>query len=83
MLGALSPSEEVKEKIDRYIFELKGVRPILRGRDILALGLKEGKAVGYVLERLRDMRLDGEILTKEDEQEAALHLIKKAKERYK
>ncbi len=83
MLKALSISEEVEKKIDKYIFELRNVRPILRGRDILTLGLEEGKAVGYVLEKLRDMRLDGEILTKEDEQKAAFYLIKKAKERYK
>lgn len=43
------------------------MRPILRGDDLLELGVLPGPAVGQMLRVLRAARLDGEVQTLEDE----------------
>ena len=44
------------------------VRPLIRGDDLLALGVQPGKPVGEVLARLRAAKLDGEVKTRADEE---------------
>lgn len=51
----------------RYLDELRHVRPLLDGHDLLALGVERGPAVGELLRELRRARLDGEVVTREDE----------------
>ena len=51
----------------RYLDELRQVRPLLNGDDLLALGVEHGPAVGETLRSLRRARLDGEIRTRDDE----------------
>ncbi len=51
----------------RYLDELRHVRPLLDGHDLLALGVEEGPTVGKLLRALRRARLDGEVVTREDE----------------
>jgi hypothetical protein len=46
----------------------RNVRPLLRGDDLLALGIPPGKSVGEVLARLRAAKLDGEVKTRADEE---------------
>lgn len=48
------------------------LKPIIRGKDLLDLGYKEGSKVGEILRVLLDMQIAGEITTKED----ALKVIK-------
>ena len=45
------------------------VGPVLRGDDVIALGVPRGPAVAAVLERLRDARLDGEVRDRTGEAE--------------
>ncbi len=80
-LEAFSSSLDVEEKIEDYIFNMRNVRPLLSGYDILKLGLKEGKEVGYVLGRLRDLRIDGEVNSREDEEKKAKEFINMLKEK--
>lgn len=42
------------------------VEPLLRGSDLLALGLRPGPRVGELLRRLEDARLEGEVGTREE-----------------
>lgn len=53
--------------VRRYLCEWRNVRPHLRGNDAIALGVREGPAVGAVLQRLRAGRLRGEIQSEDDE----------------
>ncbi len=80
-ISAFSSTWEVEKKINEYIFELRNIKPLLSGYDIIRFGLKEGKDVGYVLGKLRDLHIDGEILTKEDEERVAKEIIRKIKEK--
>jgi poly(A) polymerase len=40
--------------------------PLISGEDLLALGIPQGPRYGTILKKVRDMQLDGEILTRED-----------------
>ena len=51
-----------------YLDELRYVRPLLNGDDLMALGVPEGPAVGLMLTELLDARLDGLVATVEDEE---------------
>jgi len=71
-------------KMDVYVFLLDTVAemenevelppPPLNGRDIIALGVSEGPEVGKILKTLVDMRLEGEIPTRDDALETARRL---------
>ena len=58
--------------MERYLSELRYVAPTLNGSDIMALGVPEGPLVGEALEALLNARLDGEVLTREDEERLVL-----------
>ena len=50
-----------------YLDELRHVRPMLNGSDLMTLGVLEGPAVGLLLGELLDARLDGLVESVEDE----------------
>ena len=58
----------VSERLELFLTELRRVRPLLGGNDVMALGVAEGPPVGKMLSRLLDARLDGLISTREDEE---------------
>lgn len=51
-----------------YLDDLRQVRPLLDGDDLMALGVREGPAVGMLLKELFDARLDGIVHSVEDEE---------------
>lgn len=55
------------ERIRRYLTEWQHLQPILRGSDLLELGVPKGPAVGEALKALRKARLDGVTRTRQDE----------------
>ena len=66
--GAALASEDLAESwVRRYLDELRHVRPLLDGNDLLALGVERGPEVGELLQALRHARLDSEVHTREDE----------------
>ena len=60
-------TEDVRRKILRYWTEWRYVEPLLDGEDLKALGLAPGPIFHRILGRLRDLRLNGEVETREDE----------------
>ncbi len=61
-------SGAAREQAHAYMTRYRNVRPLLRGGDLLALGVQPGKPVGDVLARLRAAKLDGEVRTRADEE---------------
>ena len=57
----------VKDNLERYVNELRYVKPSLTGDDLLLLGVPEGPLVGEALEMLRQARLEGHAPTRRDE----------------
>jgi hypothetical protein len=54
--------------------EILDPTPLVTGEDLLELGIPQGPAYRTLLQKIRDMQLDGEILTSE----AAKQMLKKA-----
>ena len=51
-----------------YLDELRHVRPLLDGNDLIAMGVPRGSRVGEILRALLDARLDGLVSTREEEE---------------
>lgn len=56
-----------KANLARYVNELRYVKPLLNGDDLLLLGIPEGPMIGEALEMLRLARLEGRARTRRDE----------------
>ena len=63
----LEPPGIVRRRLRRYLEDWRYRRPALRGRDLQALGIAPGPAMGQMLARLRVARLDGGVRRREDE----------------
>ena len=78
-LAASSDDPAVAVRLREYVNELRHVRPLLGGGDLIAMGAPEGPLVGQLLGKLLDARLDGLIETIEDERELARRCIERAR----
>ena len=54
-----APDARTREALALYLDRLRHVRPALNGRDLMALGVPQGPAVGAMLARLRSAKLEG------------------------
>ena len=75
----LAPSQNERRHLKYYLKKLRTVKPSLGGKELIAMGVREGHQIGYILERLLKARLDGEIRTKEEEERLAGELISELK----
>lgn len=60
--------KQTKKRISRFISKDKTVKPMLKGEDLKALGLKPGPVFRQALDALRDARLDGRVHTRQEEE---------------
>ncbi|HXG03962.1 MAG TPA: hypothetical protein VNO23_11200, partial [Candidatus Binatia bacterium] len=60
-----------------FVAEARAVRPALRGEDVTALGVPPGPEVARVLSALRDARLDGAVVERDDEQALVRHWLRR------
>jgi len=68
----------VAERLGRFQSELRAVETLLDGDDLLALGLEEGPLVGELLDDLLAAKLDGQLVTAEDEREFVARRISRS-----
>jgi len=64
---ALSENEKVRRLISLFFTKLKGTRCILRGKDLVEMGIKPGPVFKRVLDRILEARLNDEVKTREEE----------------
>ena len=62
--------EGIKKVFSDYITAQRGVSTILGGDELMKMGVEEGPAVGKTMKMLLEERLNGEIVTREDEEAA-------------
>jgi tRNA nucleotidyltransferase (CCA-adding enzyme) len=55
--------------ISLYFTQLKDTRPILRGTDLIEMGIKSGPSIKKALSGLLKARLDEQVITRQDEME--------------
>ena len=49
----------VENRLRRYLADIRHRTLSVKGDDLLAMGMKKGPAVGRVLERLKELRVEG------------------------
>jgi tRNA nucleotidyltransferase (CCA-adding enzyme) len=68
LLVALSPEDEARQRIQRYLTTWRHIRAELTGNDLKRLGVPQGPDIGRLLWRVLAAKLDGEALTREAEE---------------
>ena len=66
--------------VEWWVDTARRVHPLLRGEDVVELGVRRGPAVAEVLDHLRDLRLDGAHGNRETEIEYVRHWLAARKE---
>lgn len=76
LLGAwLCGGRRARRRIEWFLGQGRGARPLSSGDDVVAAGVPRGPRVAQVLALLRDLRLDGRVRTKDDERAAVADWI--------
>lgn len=71
----LSTLSTAREALAIYLTRLRHVKPSLDGRDLIAMGLAQGPALGEVLRKLRAARIEGRVSTRSEEMRLAKEYI--------
>ena len=81
LLGAVS--EEVKEKVVKFMKESRFIKPLVGGEELKELGLKPGPIYKEILNRVKYAILDGEISAEEHQEQRSYlqELVNEVKER--
>jgi tRNA nucleotidyltransferase (CCA-adding enzyme) len=66
---------ETRAALKLYLNELRGVKPVLDGTRLHALGVPRGPSIGRILNEVQTAVLDGVIATPEQEEEYARQII--------
>ena len=61
--------EETRREISEFITNLRHVKPLLRGNDLIAMGYTPGPLFQTILKAVLEARLDSRVSTKDDERE--------------
>jgi tRNA nucleotidyltransferase (CCA-adding enzyme) len=67
--------EWFRERIRALAVETRPPEPLIRGRDLIALGVSPGPGMGRLLKAIYERQLDGEFATPEGAREAARRLL--------
>ncbi|MEI6206914.1 MAG: CBS domain-containing protein [Desulfuromonadales bacterium] len=76
-LASRASNEQVRRFVSLYLTRLRNVVPLLGGNDLHNLGLTPGPQFGLIRQRLLQARLDGEVLSRDDELALVRTLIAK------
>lgn len=72
---ARSGQEELRRLVSHYLTRLAGVKALVSGTELQALGVPRGPAIRTLKERLLAARLDGLVASKDEELELAKKII--------
>ncbi len=64
---AAARTESVRKAISHFCVHLRFVQPLLKGKDLRALGLPPGPSYRKILDAIQDQKLNGHLETREDE----------------
>lgn len=69
----------IKQRLNRYLSELRHITPSLNGDDLKHLGIKQGKRMGEILRLLKNARLNGIVTTREEEEALVRNCMEEGK----
>jgi tRNA nucleotidyltransferase (CCA-adding enzyme) len=70
--------EWFRERVRRLEVEVRPPDPILRGRDVLTLGVAPGPEVGRIVKAVYELQLDGRVTSLDEARAAAQQLVSDA-----
>ncbi len=70
-------SERARAYVDQFRARWRAVQPALTGADLRLMGLPPGPAYRDILAKLRAKRLDGEMMTREEEETLVKTMVAK------
>ena len=70
-----SNSPIIRSNLERYLSHICYVKSLMDGEDLKKLGVKPGPRLGRMLETLLEARMDGQVITKEDEEAMVQQLM--------
>ena len=76
-LMARAAREETRRRISFFFTQLRDVAPILNGHDLKALGISPGPVYKEILDKLLEARLNGQVVSREDEIARVRRWVKK------
>jgi len=76
---ALAKDEEVRKAISNFYTHQRNIRPYIKGRDLLKIGVPSGPVFTTVLNQVLNAKLDGQLKTKKEEIKFATAYAKKNK----
>ena len=76
---ALTRDENTKKAISFFYTHQRWIKPSIKGRDLLKIGLKPGNVFGKILKKVLNAKLDGRLKTKTQEINFATEFAKKNK----
>ncbi len=65
-------------RLRRYLVDVRHRTLSVKGDDLLEMGMKKGPAVGRVLEKLKELRVEGKVIGRKAELEAARRMVERA-----
>uniref|UniRef100_A0A832LWL8 CCA tRNA nucleotidyltransferase n=1 Tax=Caldimicrobium thiodismutans TaxID=1653476 RepID=A0A832LWL8_9BACT len=74
-LFRLALEKKGREIVMAFWDKWRHLKPALKGKDLLAMGVKEGKKIGEILREIRRAKLEGKIHSLEEEKILAKNLI--------
>jgi len=77
-LASLTQNTLVRDRLVKYLGHLRYVKPLLQGKDLLAIGVPQGPKVGQILQKLRTARLEKRIKTRKEETQLARRHLRSA-----
>jgi len=63
-----SDSPVARQHINLFLNRLRYVKPALNGDDLIRMGIAPGPQIKEILQRLHEARLDGKVISKQDEE---------------
>ncbi len=76
---ATTKKEDVRKSISWFYTQLKDVAVSIRGKDLLAMGIKPGPAYKNIIQSVLEAKLDGKLKSREDELEFVQNILIKQK----
>ena len=76
---ALCKNEDIKKAISNFYTHQRNIKPYIKGRDLLKIGLPPSPVFTTILNQVLNAKLDGQLKTKKDEIKFATEYAKKNK----
>jgi tRNA nucleotidyltransferase (CCA-adding enzyme) len=75
---ALAATKRQQDALDLYLTNLRFIKMSINGEDLMAMGLPESPEVGAILDKIRLMKIEGQVQGRESELQAARRLVGKS-----